>query len=97
MQPNNAEAGTLVETDSVAQTDYVNISEVPNVRLLLLGTDNFGRDVMTELVSATGTSLMIGLVAGLIATTIGLVLGLMAGYMGGWWMTLLCSSPISLP
>ena len=79
----NAEAGPLVETDSVAQTDYVNVTEVPNVRLLVLGTDNFGRDVMTELVSATGTSLMIGLVAGLIATTIGLVLGLMAGYMGG--------------
>jgi peptide/nickel transport system permease protein len=61
----------------------VNASEVPNVRLLLLGTDSFGRDVMPELVSATGTSLLIGLVAGLIATTIGLVLGLAAGYMGG--------------
>ena len=62
----------------------MNINEVANVRVLLLGTDNFGRDVLTELVSATGTSLMIGLVAGLIATTIGLILGLMAGYMGGW-------------
>jgi peptide/nickel transport system permease protein len=79
----NADAGTLEETDSVAQTDYVNVTEVPNVRLLVLGTDNFGRDVLTELVSATGTSLLIGLVAGLIATTIGLVLGLMAGYIGG--------------
>jgi peptide/nickel transport system permease protein len=79
----NPETTTLEETDSVAQTDYVNISDVPNVRLLLLGTDNFGRDVMTELVSATGTSLLIGLVAGLIATTIGLVLGLAAGYLGG--------------
>ena len=79
----NAQTGALEETDSVAQTDYVNVRDVPNKRVLLLGTDNFGRDVMTELVSATGTSLMIGLVAGLIATTIGLVLGLMAGYMGG--------------
>jgi peptide/nickel transport system permease protein len=52
--------------------------------VLPLGTDNFGRDVLTELVSATGTSLKIGLVAGLVATTIGLTLGLMAGYMGGW-------------
>ena len=43
--------GTLEETGTVAQTDYVNVSEVPNVRLLLLGTDNFGRDVLTELVS----------------------------------------------
>jgi peptide/nickel transport system permease protein len=79
----NAETGTLEETDSVEQTDYVNISQVPNVRVFPLGTDNFGRDVLTELVSATGTSLKIGLVAGLVATTIGLILGLMAGYIGG--------------
>jgi peptide/nickel transport system permease protein len=79
----NADTGTLEEANTVKQTDYVNVREVPNVRLLVLGTDNFGRDVLTELVSATGTSLIIGLVAGLIATTIGLILGLLAGYMGG--------------
>jgi peptide/nickel transport system permease protein len=80
----NPQTGTLEQISIINQSDYVNINEVANVRLLLLGTDNFGRDVLTELVSATGTSLMIGLVAGLIATSIGLVLGLMAGYMGGW-------------
>jgi len=79
----NAQTGALEQTGTVKQTDYVNASEVPNVRLLALGTDNFGRDVTAELVSATGTSLLIGIVAGLIATTIGLVLGLAAGYIGG--------------
>ena len=79
----NPGTGTLEQRDAAQQTDYVNVREVPNVRLLLLGTDNFGRDVTTELVSAIGTSLLIGLVAGLIATTIGLVLGLAAGYIGG--------------
>jgi len=74
---------TLQAKGTIGQTDYVNVRDVPNVRLLLLGTDNFGRDVLTELVSAIGTSLLIGFVAGLIATTIGLVLGLMAGYIGG--------------
>ena len=54
-----------------------------NVKPLLLGTDNYGRDMLTELVSALGTSLLIGLVAGVIATLIGLVLGLLAGYLGG--------------
>ena len=76
-------SGTLTSTGTVAQTDYVNVGEVPNVRLLALGTDSFGRDVAPELVSATGTSLLIGLVAGLIATTIGLIMGLAAGYIGG--------------
>jgi peptide/nickel transport system permease protein len=79
----NTETGALEETDTVEQTDFVNSGQVLNIRVLLLGTDNFGRDMLTELVSATGTSLMVGLVAGLIATTIGLILGLMAGYMGG--------------
>jgi peptide/nickel transport system permease protein len=79
----NAETGDLEERGIVNQTDYINVRDVPNVRVLPLGTDNFGRDVMTELVSATKTSLLIGLVAGLIATTIGLVLGLLAGYVGG--------------
>ena len=67
----------------VNQSDYVNISEVASVRYLPLGTDNFGRDVLTELVKATGVSLQIGVVAGLIATLIGLTLGLLAGYIGG--------------
>jgi peptide/nickel transport system permease protein len=79
----NAQTGALEQTGIIEQTDFVNVTDVANVRVLLLGTDNFGRDVMTELVSATGTSLLIGIVAGLIATTIGLVLGLLAGYVGG--------------
>ncbi len=80
----NAETGDLEETGVVKQSDYVNISQVANVRVLPLGTDNFGRDVLTELVRATGVSLQIGLVAGIIATLIGLTLGLLAGYIGGW-------------
>ena len=79
----NAESGALEETDVVKQSDYVNITRVPSVRVLPLGTDNFGRDMLTELVSATGTSLQIGFVAGIIATLIGLTLGLLAGYVGG--------------
>jgi peptide/nickel transport system permease protein len=76
--------GALAQSGSVAQTDYANISQVANVRVLPLGTDNFGRDVMTELVKATGVSLQIGLVAGALATAIGLILGLLSGYVGGW-------------
>ena len=80
----NPETGELQEVGIVNQTDYVNINEVANVRVLPLGTDNFGRDVLTELVRATAVSLEIGLVAGVIATLIGLTLGLLAGYIGGW-------------
>ncbi|MCJ7534806.1 MAG: ABC transporter permease [Anaerolineales bacterium] len=81
---NNLDTGILEETGFIDQSGYVNISEIPNARLLPLGTDNFGRDMLKELVSATGTSLKIGFVAGLIATLIGLTLGLLAGYIGGF-------------
>lgn len=79
----NPDTGALEESTVVKQSDYVNIGQVANVRILPLGTDNFGRDVLGELVRATGVSLLVGLVAGLIATTIGLTLGLMAGFIGG--------------
>lgn len=79
----NPATGALEQKGVVEQTDYVNISEVANVRILPLGTDNFGRDVLTELVKAIEVSLQIGLVAGTVATLIGLVLGLLAGYIGG--------------
>lgn len=75
--------GELEEVLKVADTAYVNVDDVANVVNLPLGTDNFGCNVLTKLVSAVGTSLLIGLIAGLIATFIGLTLGLLAGYVGG--------------
>ncbi len=77
------ETQALTETGRITKTDYVNVSDVPNVKFLPLGTDNFGRDVLKELVSAYGTSIMIGLIAGAVATLIGLTFGLLAGYLGG--------------
>ena len=68
---------------SITATDYVPVNHVASVVRLPLGTDTFGRDVLKELVSAIGTSLLIGLVAGIVATMIGLILGLLSGYVGG--------------
>ncbi len=79
----NAETGALEEKGMLMPAEYVNVKQVANVRFLPLGTDNFGRDVLTELVRATQVSLLIGLVAGSIATLIGLTLGLLSGYIGG--------------
>lgn len=50
---------------------------------LMLGTDNEGQSVISNLVRGTRTSLMVGLIAGSIATVIGLLIGLIAGYRGG--------------
>ena len=76
-------SGELVQDSKISSTDFVNIKDIANQRTFLLGTDNFGRDVLTELVHATRTSFKIGLIAGLIATFIGLIFGLLSGYVGG--------------
>lgn len=77
------ENGELQQTGKIPDNIYVNVKDVPNQRTFLLGTDNFGRDVLTELIYAIRTSLRIGLIAGVVATGIGLVFGLLAGFLGG--------------
>jgi len=79
----DATTGELIEKSEISENDYVNIGDVANVKTLPLGTDNFGRDTLKELVSACGTSIKIGLIAGTVATLIGLFLGLLGGYLGG--------------
>jgi len=56
----------------------------PPSRAVWLGTDNFGRDVFTQLMYGIRTSLLIGLIAGVVATTIGVVFGTIAGFRGGF-------------
>ena len=79
----NTETMGLDEVKTITSDTYVNVKDVANVLFLPLGTDNFGRDVLKELVSAVRTSLLIGLIAGSIATLIGLSLGMFAGFVGG--------------
>jgi len=55
----------------------------PTVRHLL-GTDNFGRDILSRLMYGSRISLVVGMVVVMIAATVGSTLGLLAGYVGGW-------------
>jgi ABC-type dipeptide/oligopeptide/nickel transport system permease subunit len=77
------EDGTLKQSSTISSNQFVNEGDIANKQTFVLGTDNFGRDVLSELIAATGNSLKIGLMAGLVATAIGLLLGLLAGYVGG--------------
>ncbi len=49
-------------------------------RYYLLGTDSFGRDVLSRLMAGTVISLSVGLIAVLISLLIGIPLGALAGY-----------------
>lgn len=50
----------------------------------LLGTDRFGRDVLSRLVIGARISLAVGLIAVFISLIIGVSLGAIAGYYRGW-------------
>lgn len=53
--------------------------------IFLLGTDNFGRDVLSRLIYGTRISIGIGLLAELMSLFIGVTLGAFAGYFRGVW------------
>jgi len=55
----------------------------PPTRQHLLGTDNFGRDVLSQLLAGARVSFGVGLIAALVAVTISTLLGGAAGYFGG--------------
>jgi peptide/nickel transport system permease protein len=50
----------------------------------ILGTENFGYDVLAVLMASARNSIIIGLLAGTIAVLIGVAIGVIAGYVGGW-------------
>ncbi len=51
--------------------------------LLFLGTDNIGRDLLTQVIYGSRVSLTIGLVGVSVSFTIGMILGGISGYFGG--------------
>ncbi len=48
-----------------------------------LGSDKFGRDILSRLIIGTRVSLAVGLIAVIISLTLGIVLGALAGYYRG--------------
>ncbi len=49
----------------------------------LLGTDELGRDIFTQLIYGTRWALYVGVLAAALGVALGLVVGLIAGYVGG--------------
>lgn len=81
----------------------VGATESPRMRPswdLLLGSDQFARDVLAYVAYGTFGTLLMGLIAGMIGIGIGTALGFVAGYFGGWLDTIivvLSDSFITIP
>jgi len=69
----------------------------------LLGTDRFGRDVLSQLMIGTRVSLSVGFISVIISLVIGILLGSIAGFFGGrtddliiWFINVVWSIPTLL-
>jgi len=69
VDPNKIGAGDLLEAPSAAH---------------LMGTDEFGRDILSRIIHSARVELIVSLAGVGLAAAIGVPLGLLSGYRGGW-------------
>jgi ABC-type dipeptide/oligopeptide/nickel transport system permease subunit len=72
-------------------------------KTFVLGTDKYGRDILSRLIVGTRVSLSVGLITVLISLTVGIILGAIAGYYRGraddvimWLINVIWSIPTLL-
>ncbi|HKI99994.1 MAG TPA: ABC transporter permease [bacterium] len=63
-------------------TDYANLLAAPSLAHWL-GTDDFGRDVLTRIIFGARTAMLIGFTSAIIGATAGLFIGVASAYFGG--------------
>ncbi len=74
-------ADFIAPYDPLAQS-ILNVNKAPSWEHLL-GTDGFGRDVLSRIIYGARNSLIFGLISPTLAALIGTTLGVVAGYFGG--------------
>jgi peptide/nickel transport system permease protein len=75
--------GPLLAPYEVSQIHPENKIKLPS-KDHIMGTDNFGKDIWSELLHGARTSMIVGVVSAMIASFLGAAVGLYSGYVGGW-------------
>ena len=75
--------GPLFSPYGQNQLDVPNAEQGPTLDHLL-GTDDYGRDILTRLMYAGRISLTIGLASTVLSVVLGATIGIASGYFGGW-------------
>lgn len=73
-----------LQSNSVAEQQSYIQKRLIITRTFYLGTDRYGRDILSRLLIGSRVTLAVGLIAVLLSLTIGIILGSVAGYFGGW-------------
>ncbi|MCI2154449.1 MAG: ABC transporter permease [Solobacterium sp.] len=68
---------------SITDMDLLNKLALPSAEHWL-GTDQFGRDILSRLISGIQISFVIGALAVLVGGFLGILIGAAGGYFGGW-------------
>jgi peptide/nickel transport system permease protein len=93
--------------DGITEKQVYHLSQTATnpvvTRKFLLGTDKYGRDILSRLIVGTRVSLSVGLITVIISLSIGLLLGSLAGFYRGrtddiimWFINVIWSIPTLL-
>ena len=74
-------ADVITSYDPTANS-FAEMHMAPSIKHFM-GTDQFGRDLLTRIIYGARTALIVGFVAGFFGSTVGLVLGVASAYFGG--------------
>lgn len=76
--------GIRTKTISLAELAGGGRSNIAVTRTFILGTDQYGRDILSRVIYGSKISLSIGFLVVLISVTLGTIIGVSSGYFGGW-------------
>lgn len=97
----------LIDESVSERQSFQNPSQNTNLKIITktfwLGTDRYGRDILSRLIIGVRVSLAVGLITVILSLSIGILLGALAGYYGGktdqlimWLLNVIWSIPTLL-